>query len=511
MLTADEARAKLLEGAKASYDAVMVSYGPKGSNCLIEKTFGRPVLTRDGVSIAREVYFSDRAKNMGSQLVLEASETTNRIAGDGTSGTVGLAYHLFKNGVQAIAAGMHPMDVKEMYMKDSYTLLAHLAKLSKSVKKGQLQQVASVSSGDKNLGTMIATAIEKVGVDGGIIAEKAPIEDVQCEFIDGYYLQNGFQALQAGKKELVDPFVIVSIRRLSSAVDAIEVLQKTAAAKGVQPGTIPRFVFIGNVEDGAYNCICDNINRGTIDAVILKTPANFGDMGKQLLEDIAAYSFCEPITDSTNLKSFGESYVGRLDKIVASKNEATLFADNSTEVVLARIQEIKEQIETETVDAILEKLKDRVAKLEGKIALFKIGAATDTAKEELEYRVEDAIHATRAAAEYGVVSGGGSTLLELSKMLRVSDQYRAALECVFKQLLINANLPAELLLEKTRSAQTNMGYNLRSNDVELVDMIKAGILDPTLVVEQTIKNATEVVANALTTGIAIIFEDRKEE
>lgn len=509
ILTAEESRTKLLEGAKASYDVVMTTYGPKGRNVLIERTFGRATLTRDGVATAREVYFADRAKNMGAQLIMEASETTNRIAGDGTSATCGLAYQLLKNGVQAIAAGVHPMAIKDLYMADSYKLLDHLKELNNPVKDGQLQQVARVSCGDDNLGTMIADAISKVGVDGGILAEKAPIEDVTCEFVDGYYLQNGFQALQAGKKELIDPMVIVSIRRLSNAADAIELLQMVVQTKQLQPGTIPRFVFIGNIEDGAYSCICDNINRGTIDAVILKTPPQFGEMGKQLLEDVAAYASCAPITDSTNFKAFDASYIGSIDKVVASKQDATLFADNSTELVTTRIQEIKDQILNETVDAILEKLKDRVAKLEGKIALFKIGAATDTAREELEYRVEDSIHATRAAAEYGVVPGGGSTLIELSRTDGISDYYKDALRSVFKQLLINAGLPAEVKLNDILDAPAGNGYNLRAGS-ELVNMVDAGVLDPTLVVEQIIKNATEVVANALTVGKSLIFTNRKE-
>lgn len=503
-------REKLLEGARASYETVMTTFGPKGKNVLIEKPFGRPVLTRDGVTVAREVYFSDRAKNQGAQMLCEASETTNRIAGDGTSGTVGLAYHLLNNGVQAIAAGKHPMQIKDMYMADSYKLLDRIEELMKPAKEGQLKQVATVSAGDENLGMMIADAIERVGVDGGIIAEKAPIEDITCEYVDGYYLQNGFQALQAGKKELMEPFVIVAIKRLSSAADAIELLTLAAKAKQVQPGTIPKFVFIGNVEDGAYNCIVDNINRGTVDAIIIKTPPQFGEMGKQLLEDIAAYAGCNPIIDTTNFKTFDNSYIGTLNKVVASKTDATLFADNDTERVLVRIAEIQDQIVTESVDAILEKLRDRVAKLQGKIALFRIGAATDTAKEELEYRVEDSIHATRAAAQYGVLPGGGSTWVELSKTEGLSKEYRFALQDVFKQLLRNADLVVDVKFNEAFNAKPGMGFNLRGND-ELVDMTKAGVLDPSLVLQQIVKNATEVVANGLTVGTALIYEDTPEK
>lgn len=508
LLTESAHKTRSFEGAKASYQAVSTTFGPKGKNVKIEKPFGRPLITRDGVTVAREIYFSDRAKNMGAQTLLEASETTNKLAGDGTSATVVLSYHLLKNGIQAIAAGVHPMEIREIYKKDSYKLLDKLNKLAKPAKSNQLEQVATVSSGDSNLGKMIATAIKRVGVDGGIITEKAPIEDIQCEFVDGYYLQSGFQALPTGKKELTDPYVIVSIRRLASASDVIEIMTKVAKLNNLERGQIPKLVFIGNIEDAAYNCIVENLNRGVIDAIIIKTPYIFGEMGKQLLEDIAIYAACTPITDSTNLKSIDSSYVGAVSKVVANKQESTLFADNTTEEIDVRIHAIQDQINNESVDAILEKLKDRVAKLQGKIALFKIGAATDSGKEEIEFRVEDAIHATRAAAQYGVIAGGGVTWLELSK-LDISKYYRNALQSTFKKLLTNANLPSELKLNEALYATSGMGYDLKSENPELVDIIKAGILDPKLVVEQVIINSTETIGNELAIGKGIIIEERE--
>ena len=508
VIKGSKARQKLLEGAKAVYDTVGTTFGPKGRNVLAEKPFGRPLLTRDGVTVARETYFKDRAKNMGAQLVLEGSETTNRIAGDGTSASVILSYYLMKRGVQAIAAGKHPMEVKQLLLDNSYVLLDKLKELSKKTKESQLEQVATVSSGDPLLGKLIAEAIAHVGADGGIIAEKSPIQDVEREYVDGYYLQTGFTALQTGKKELVDPFVVVSIKRLSSSVDAIEILTKTAQAKNLQPGNIPRLLFVGNIEDAAYNTIVENINAGRIDAIIIKTPPIFGEMGTQLLEDIATYANCEPITDNTNFKEDIIPYVGTIDKVVANKTETTIFADNSTPEVKTRIAEIKEQIKAETVDALTEKLKDRVAKLEGKIALFRIGGATDTAKEETEFRVEDAIQATRAAYSNGVVAGGGVTLLELSKC-DISDLYQHALRAVFKKLLTNANLPAEVKLKEALEAPEGHGFNLRKSETP-VDLVKDGILDPTLVVEQVITNATRVAADALTVGVLLTFEDKKE-
>lgn len=507
ILSEDEARSKLLEGAKAVYETVSTTYGPRGRNVLIEKPFGRPVLTRDGVTVARDTYFKERAKNMGAQLLIEASETTNRIAGDGTSATVVLGYNLMKQGVQKIASGIHPMEIKETLQNDSQTLLDELDKLKKPTKKGQLEQVATVSSGDPILGKLIAEAVEYVGSDGGILTEKAFTPEVEREYVDGYYLQSGFEALQTGKKELVSPMVIVSSRRLSSAQDAAELVNKAAIAAKIQQGDIPRFLLIGNFEEAAYMTILTAVNQGAIDAVIIKTPPQFGAMSTHVLDDIAIYAGCKPITDGTNLQDFDATYLGSVDKVVANKTEATLFSQPREEVEY-RVNELREQMDIETSDPIIEKLRDRIAKLEGKIALFRIGGVTETEKEELEFRVEDGIQATRAAFSDGVVPGGGVTLLTLSK-LDISDMFKNSLKDTFKKLLVNANLPAELKLDEALNAKPTQGFNLRKGS-ELVDLVDEGILDPALVTEQTIKNAASAVAGALTVGASLIFEDKTE-
>lgn len=517
MIKGDKARAELLAGAKFVYDSISTTYGPKGRNVLAEKPFGRPLLTRDGVTVGRETYLKDRAKNMGCQLILEASETTNRIAGDGTSATAILSYNLMKHGSQAIAGGKHPMEVKQQLLDDSYVLLEELEKLSKPVKKSQLQEVATVSSGDPLLGQLIAETIEHVGIDGGIITEKSYVQDVEREYVDGYYLQQGFNALQAGRKELVDPYVIVSSKRLSAATDIVEILNGVARVNNLQPGMIPKVLFVGNIEEAAYNLIVDNINRGTIDAIIIKTPPMFGEMGNQLLEDVAAYAGCGAITETTNLRQFvkqdstilSSPFIGSVNKVVSTHTESTIFADNDTERVKDRIQQIKDRIEGEISDAVIEKLRDRIAKLEGKIALFRIGGASDTEKEEKEFRVEDAIQATRAAQKKGVVAGGGVTLVRLS-FSRISEIYKNALNDTFKKLLENANLSAEVKLVELQTAPLGSGYNLKESG-ELVDMVKAGILDPTLVLEEVIRNATSVSSGALTTEVLLIFQDQKED
>jgi chaperonin GroEL len=504
----NEFRSKIMEGAKAAYDAAATSYGPKGMNVALEKGFGRPVYTRDGITILRDVYFSDRAKNIGAQAIIEASESSNRVAGDGSTAVSLLTYHLLDNSVKSISAGNHPMDISQTLVEDGRLMLEELKKYVIKVEDEKLKDVATVSAGDPLIGELIADAILHVGQDGGILTEKAPITEIEREYVDGYYMQSGFTALQAGKKEIVDPFVIVSSKRLSSSADAIEILNGIMKAKGLQQGQVPRVLFVGNIEDAAYTTIVNTINAGQIDAVIIKTPPMYGELGKYLLEDIAIYAKCEPLTDNHSLKTFGPRFIGSVDKVIANKSEATIFSDNETEEVQSRIATIKSQIEAEEVPPVLEKLKDRVAKLEGKIAIFKIGAPVDSTKEELEFRIEDAINSTRHAYAEGIVPGGGVMMLELSK-LDVSDVTRKALQSTFKQLLINANLPAELKLKEALDAPKGQGYNLRVSD-ELVDVVKEGVIDPYVVIREVIAHATTMAAETIKVGLGIVFSDNEK-
>lgn len=511
ILNETEGNAKFMEGAKAAYDIVTTTFGPKGKNVRLEKIFGRPILSRDGVTVAREVYFSDRAKNMGAQALLEASETTNRIAGDGTTLTVALSYNLLLQGEQAIAAGTHPMQVAADYRADEAIILEHLATLSKPTKPHQLKEVATVSSGDPILGELIAEAIDRVGADGGVMVEKAPLDDVEREYIDGYYIQSGFQALLGGRKEMLEPLVIVLGKRVASSADIGEILTRSAAAKGLTPGKDPfKFLIIGNLEDAAYNHVVQLINAQQLDAIIIKTPPSFGDMGSELLEDIAIYANCSVITDGIKAKQVGLMHIGTIDRVSAGKTEATLFSDNTTERVQVRAQGLKDQLAAEISDAVSERLRDRIAKLEGKIALFKIGGATDTEKEEKEFRVEDALQSSRAAVRFGVVPGGGVTLIELSRCSGLSDAYKLALRNTIKRLFTNADPDnAEVMLKEALAAPKGHGFNLREDtaDAEVIDITKAGIIDPTLVVEEAVRNATSVAAENLKVGSTSIFEN----
>lgn len=514
----DEARAAVLEGARIMYDTVTLTYGPKGKNVLIEKIYGRPTLTRDGVTVAREVYSKERGINMGMQLLEEASQTTNRIAGDGTTATVAVAYNLLKLAMKKIGNGDDPMVVRQQILDDSYKVLDNLKTISKDVVAGQLQQVATVSSGDANLGQLIAEAVEEVGADGGLITEKAPITGVDRKYVNGYFLQQGFTAIASGKKDLDNPYVVITSKLLGSGVDVVELLNKVFTMayteQGIAPGQpLPqpvRIAFFGEIEGDAYNTIVANIQKGVFDGAIVKTPP-MGEISVQYLEDLAVYTGGKSLAQGENLSSFDETYVGRADKVTATMTETTVFGGHGAqEDIDNRLQEIKDRLKTEEIDAIAEKLRDRLAKLEGKIAVFRIGGATDTERDEKEFRIEDAIQATKAAANYGVVPGGGATLIALANTEGISDLTKQALEETFKRLVENAGLSGDVELDKMSNAKPGVGYNLRKGS-ELVDVVAEGILDPTLVVEQTIENAASTAGNAATVGAIITFTDKKED
>lgn len=506
----EDALTRLLDGVEEIYKSVSVTYGPKGRNFLIEKPYGKFVLTRDGATVAKESYDKARAKNMGMQGVNEASQTTNRVAGDGTTATVVLTRNLIREGAKLIRAGKDPMEVREQINNDAKALLSALEGYVAPIKKGQLEQVATVSSGDPLLGKMVAEAVEKVGENGGIIAEKAHVSGVEREYVDGYYMQSGFTAITEGRKELENCLVVVTSKRLASHVDALEVLNKLAKA---HEGQRLRVAFVGEIEGDAYKTIVGNVMQGNLDAIIVATPST-GEMGIQYLEDIAIYTGAKLLSEGDNIQSFDGSYAGKANRVVCTQSTTSIFSDAGIkEDIAGRLDQLKNRLENEESEFLSEKIRDRMAKLEGKIALFRIGGATETEKEEKEFRIEDAIQATRAAYSRGVVPGGGTTLLRLVTAspyaTEVSDLTKSAVEATFRKLLDNARLPSEVKLHEILQSKSPMGYNLRKGD-KLVDLVKEGVLDPALVIEQIIENSASTAGNLLTVGGMAVFEDKDE-
>lgn len=506
LIYGEDVKKAVLEGAKAVYKAVTTTYGAKGRNVLLEKTYGRPVLTRDGVTVAKEVYFKDRPKNMAAQLVVEASQTTNRVAGDGTSATVALTYHLVKEALK----NDDPMQARETINADAQRLLDEIAKVKSDVKSKDLTHVASISGGNKALGKLIADAVKYVGKDGGLITEKAHITGVEREYVDGYFLQQGFTAISEGRRELENPYVVVASKPITSNADVIELLQRLVEVTETGQNEKLRLALFGEIEGEAYQTIVANILKGTIDATVVKTPST-GDMGVHYLEDIAIYTGGKLITEGTPFSEVDKNYLGSAKKVTCDQQSCSIFDGKfDKDEYTKRLKVLKSRADKEENEHLLEKVRDRIAKLEGKIALFKIGGATDTEKEEKEFRIEDAIQATRAAHQYGVVPGGGIVFLHLSRVVGISGMFQKALRSTFKQLLKNANFEAEVKLREALDAGLPMGFNLVKGD-KLVDMTKEGILDPALVIEQVVKNSASIAGNIATMESMIIFEDKKEE
>lgn len=503
-----DVREAVLGGADTTYRAVTTTYGPKGRNVLLEKTFGFPIITRDGVTVARESYSKVRDENAAMQLLIQAADTTNSSVGDGTTATVALTYHLIK---KVLSFDYDAMGLKDTLEKDSRLLLDELKKYTKPLKKGQLEQVATVSSRDSGLGKMIAQAVEETGNDGGIIAEKAELLEVEREYIEGYFIQKGFMAITQGKRQLVDPVVAVVSHKLSTATDIAELLDKVAQAQGLDPrqGDKLRIAIFGSVEGEAYARLVELIAKGVLDATVVESPEG-GELGSQYLEDIATYTGGR-IISASSLKDLDKSYLGSADRIVCSKYNTSIFGGKYIkEDYDLRLADLKDNLKEEQFANIAEKIKDRIAKLSGKVAIFRIGGATKSEKEELEFRIEDAIQAAKAAFTGGVVPGGGTTLVWLSQTKGLSKITREALRETFKRLVDNANFPAEVKLEELLKAKSPMGFNL-ATDGELVDLEKEGILDPAQVIEETVRNATSIAGNLITLGAMIIFEDKPEE
>lgn len=519
----EEATNAVLKGAKVVYDVVSTTYGPKGKNVVIEKTYGRPVVTRDGVTVAKESYLEDRKENMGAQLLIEASEQTNRTAGDGTSATIVYGYELIKLGFRKITDdGANPMDVKQEILEDSYKILKNLESMQKDVKKGQLEQVATVSCGDPLLGKLIAEGVEEVGPDGGLITEKAGITGVDRTYVTGYFMQQGFQAIQQGKKEVENCYIVVSAKHISSRIEAISLLNKIGEkahedqelpmTQGGQPVPLRdplKIAFFGEIDGEAYDVIVANINANSFDGTITKS-LPMGEMGAQYLEDLAILCGAKAIKAGENLTAIDTSYIGMADKVSCTTAETTIFGgQGAAEDLERRKRELKERLKTEALEPVQEKIKDRLSKLEGKVALFRIGGATETEREEKEFRIEDAIQSTRAAAQSGVVTGGGITLLKLSKTEGIGEVTTQALRNVFKKLMSNANLPADDKLSEALSASESQGFNLREGGI-LTDLVSSGILDPYAVIQEVVVNASSTAANAVTIGAVITFIDSEE-
>jgi chaperonin GroEL len=512
----EEARAALLRGVNVIAHAVKVTLGPKGRNVVIGKKFGSPVITKDGVTVAKEIELRDHYENMGAQMIKEVAAKTSDVAGDGTTTATVLAQAIFRGGLKNVTAGANPMGLQRGIDQAVEQVVRELAKLSKSTKdKKEIAQVATIAANnDPTVGTLIAEAMEKVGKDGVVTVEEAKGMETDLEVVEGLQFDRGYLSpyfvTDAERMEAVleDCLILIHEKKLSVMKDMLPLLEQVA-----QSGK-PILIIAEDIEGEALATLVVNKLRGTLHAAAVKAPG-FGDRRKAMLEDIAILTGGKAITEELGIKleNLKLEDLGRAKKVVLDKDNTTVIdGAGKSAAIEGRIKQIRAQIEETTSDYDREKLQERLAKLAGGVALIKVGAATETAMKEKKARVEDALNATRAAVEEGIVPGGGVALLRASKVLdtlKLSgdeatgvDIVRRALEEPLRQIVQNAGLEGSIVVEKVRSAK-DVAYGFDAESNEYVDMVKAGIIDPTKVERVALQHAASIASLLLTTEALI--------
>src|SRR5205809_38417 len=514
----EEARRSLERGVNTLADAVKVTLGPKGRYVVLDKKFGAPTITNDGVTIAREIEVEDVFENQGAQLVREVATATNDVAGDGTTTATLLAQAIVREGLKNVAAGANPMGLKRGIEGAVDAVVEALKKQSKDVNgKEDIARVASISSREREIGDVIADAIDKVGKDGVVNVEEGQTFGLELEFTEGMQFDKGYLSpymiTDAERMEAVldDPYILVANQKIGAVKDILPVLEQV-----IQAGR-PLLIVAEDVEGESLATIVVNKLRGTFSAVAVKAPG-FGDRRKRMLEDIAILTGAEVITEEMGLKLENTklSQLGRARRVVVDKDTTTIIdGAGDSEAIKARIKQLKAEIETTDSDFDREKLQERLAKLSGGVAVVKVGAATEPEMKEKKHRVEDALQATRAALEEGIVPGGGVALLNaadsVTKAVESLEGDEAtgariivrALEEPLRQLAYNAGLEGSVIVDKVRRAAKGQGLNVDTNEVE--DLVKAGIIDPTMVTRSALQNAASIAKNILMTE-AIVAE-----
>jgi chaperonin GroEL len=512
----EDARAALLRGVNIMAAAVKATLGPKGRNVVIDKKFGSPTITKDGVAVAKEIELKDPYEDMGAQMLKEVASKTSDIAGDGTTTATVLAQAIFREGLRNVTAGANPMGLKRGIEAAVEAVTAELKKVSKSTKdKKEIAQVATIASNnDKTIGNLIAEAMEKVGKDGVITVEESKSADTVLDLVEGMQFDRGYLSpyfvTDAERMEVVleDALVLIYEKKLSVMKDMLPLLEQVARAGK------PFLIVAEDVEGEALATLVVNKLRGTLLCAAVKAPG-FGDRRKAMLEDIATLTSGKAITEDLGIKleNIKLEDLGKAKKVVLDKDNTTIVEGaGKSSAIEGRIKQIRAQIEETTSDYDREKLQERLAKLAGGVAVVKVGAATETAMKEKKARVEDALNATRAAVEEGIVPGGGVALLRAAKAidgLKLSGDEKVgamivkrALEEPIRQIVENAGAEGSVIVEKVKSETVpNRGYDAES--MEYVDMVQAGIIDPTKVERVALQNAASIASLLLTTEALI--------
>ncbi len=521
IIFSEEARRSLEKGVNALAEAVKITLGPKGRNVVLDKKFGSPTITNDGVTIAREIELEDPFENMGAQLVKEVATKTNDVAGDGTTTATVLAQAIIREGLKNVAAGANPMILKKGIEKAVTATVSEIKNIAKRVEsKSAISQVASISAADQEIGNLIAEAMETVGNDGVITVEESQSIGTTLELVEGMQFDrgyiSGYMITDTDKMEAIlsDPYILITDKKITSIQDILPILEK------VIQGGKALLIIAEDVEGEALATLIVNKLRGTFTCVAVKAPG-FGDRRKAMLEDIAILTGGQVISEDLGLKleNTDLSQLGRAAKVKVNKEDTTIVEGRGNkEAIDARVSQIRKQLEDTTSEFDKEKLQERLAKLSGGVAVIQVGAATETELKEKKHRIEDALAATRAAVEEGIVSGGGVALIDALKSLEdvSSDQpdeltginiIKKALEEPLKQIANNAGMEGSVVVEKVKTGAKGVGFNALTGAYE--DMIAAGIVDPAKVTRSALQNAASIASMLLTTECLI--SDKPEE
>jgi chaperonin GroEL len=519
----EQSRQAILRGVNQLADAVKVTLGPKGRNVVLDKKFGSPTITKDGVTVAKEIELKDPLENMGAQMVREVASKTSDIAGDGTTTATVLAQAIYREGAKNVVAGANPMELKRGIEKAVEAIVESLKKQSKPVKGNMIAQVGTISANnDETIGTIIAQAMEKVGKDGVITVEEAKTLETSLEVVEGMQFDRGYLSpyfvTDPERMEVVleNPVLLIHEKKISSMKDLLPLLEQVARASR------PLVIIAEDVDGEALATLVVNKLRGTLSAVAVKAPG-FGDRRKAMLEDIATLTGGRALTEDLGIKleNIKLDDLGKAKKVTIDKDNTTIVEGaGSQSAIEGRVKQIRTQVEETTSDYDREKLQERLAKLVGGVAVIKVGAATETEMKEKKARVEDAMHATKAAVEEGIVPGGGVALLRAAKALDnlklEGDQkvgvalIKRAIEEPMRWIASNAGEEGSIVVAKVRDMKADEGYNAATDTYE--DLVKAGVIDPAKVVRNALQNASSIASLLLTTEALVseIPEDKKD-
>jgi chaperonin GroEL len=527
----EESRAAILRGVNQLADAVKITLGPKGRNVVIDKKFGSPTITKDGVTVAKEIELKDALENMGAQMVREVASKTSDVAGDGTTTATVLAQAIFREGVKTVAAGANPMALKRGIDKAVERAVKEIERLSKPVKGDMIAQVGTVSAnGDANIGSIIARAMEKVGKDGVITVEESKTMDTELDVVEGMQFDRGYLSPyfvtdpERMEATLDSPLILIHEKKISSMKDLLPLLEQVAKMGK------PMLIIAEDVEGEALATLVVNKLRGTLNIAAVKAPG-FGDRRKSMLEDIAILTGGQVISEDLGIKLENVKLedLGRAKRVTIDKDNTTIVEGNGKPSdIQGRVKTLRAQIDDSSSDYDREKMQERLAKLVGGVAVIKVGAATETEMKEKKARVEDAMHATRAAVEEGIVPGGGVTLVRASKALekfQINKEgegdpdeqigvtiVKRALEEPLRQIVQNAGKEGAVIVQKVREhKKETYGYNAATEEEELVDLVEAGVIDPAKVTRSALQNAASIAGLMLTTEAMVseLPEDEK--